>query len=444
MNFDEIRQNEIVKKGEKYLQEGNYNTAIRYYEMALKRYPKNLWILYCLANLNEKVYQLDKAAQYYLWIIDITKQNNVISSEIMLEIVLNAKSKVQLFFFVALQMMHKRNYDIAILYLSEVVEQNEKNDVALYYLGICYMKVKNFIGACKALIQSIEVGGENYNKLFYLANVCYYQSNFVEALALYQKVLLINSEFFEAQYNLNILKNHIVDKIIEDVLDDGTFIDDYKQIPIFINSRDRLNGLKKLILWFRENGYHNIYILDNKSTYIPLLEFYNLVRKEGWANVIYLNNNLGHLALWKSQVLEELQIKTPFVYTDSDVVPIEKCPDDCLKYMLAVLRNNPLIQKVGLGLQISDLPENSKYKKSEEMFWQLEPSPNIYFAYTDTTFALYRYSKLFHIKESMRIGYPYLIRHLPWYYDKNNLPEDEKYYVEHANSSSTFAKEMKV
>lgn len=32
-----------------------------------------------------------------------------------------------------------------------------------------------------------------------------------------------------------------------------------------------------------------------------------------------------------------------------------------------------------------------------------------------------------------------MIRHLPWYLDRNHLPEDERYYMEHANSSSTLA-----
>jgi hypothetical protein len=32
-----------------------------------------------------------------------------------------------------------------------------------------------------------------------------------------------------------------------------------------------------------------------------------------------------------------------------------------------------------------------------------------------------------------------MVRHLPWYLDSAHLPEDEAYYVAHADASSTFA-----
>ena len=50
--------------------------------------------------------------------------------------------------------------------------------------------------------------------------------------------------------------------------------EDYQQIPIFINSRDRLICLQRLIDWLQNAGYRNIYILDNDSTYPKLLNYY--------------------------------------------------------------------------------------------------------------------------------------------------------------------------
>lgn len=67
-------------------------------------------------------------------------------------------------------------------------------------------------------------------------------------------------------------------------------------------------------------------------------------------------------------------------------------------------------------------------------------------AAVDTTFALYRNYRSYSLfnTESMRvkINNGELI-HQPWYYDKDNMPEDELYYIEHANSSSTFATAFK-
>ena len=44
---------------------------------------------------------------------------------------------------------------------------------------------------------------------------------------------------------------------------------------------------------------------------------------------------------------------------------------------------------------------------------------------------------------SLRTRGRLLLRHLPWYLDRAHLPEDEQYYVDHADGSSTFAKGVK-
>ena len=49
---------------------------------------------------------------------------------------------------------------------------------------------------------------------------------------------------------------------------------DYKEIPIIINNFNRLDTLQKLIASLEIRGYRNIYIIDNLSTYPPLLDYY--------------------------------------------------------------------------------------------------------------------------------------------------------------------------
>lgn len=51
-------------------------------------------------------------------------------------------------------------------------------------------------------------------------------------------------------------------------------ISDAHDIPIIINNYNRLTMLKKLIDSLTSRGYTNIVILDNQSTYPPLLEWY--------------------------------------------------------------------------------------------------------------------------------------------------------------------------
>ncbi len=46
-----------------------------------------------------------------------------------------------------------------------------------------------------------------------------------------------------------------------------------------------------------------------------------------------------------------------FVYTDSDMVPVDECPDDFLDFFLQTLKKHRLAQKVGFSLKIDDIPD---------------------------------------------------------------------------------------
>jgi len=52
----------------------------------------------------------------------------------------------------------------------------------------------------------------------------------------------------------------------------------------------------------------------------------------------------------------------------------------------------------------------------------------------DTTFALYRPSPTFALP-ALRTGPPYVASHLPWYQNLEDLPDDEQYYMAHADTS---------
>src|SRR5437868_3993687 len=71
-----------------------------------------------------------------------------------------------------------------------------------------------------------------------------------------------------------------------------------KQIPIIINSRNRLTYMKQLIGAMEKRGYTNIYIIDNASTYPPLLKYYETCPY----HIFRLEQNVGHLALWKTDI----------------------------------------------------------------------------------------------------------------------------------------------
>lgn len=214
---------------------------------------------------------------------------------------------------------------------------------------------------------------------------------------------------------------------------------DYRDFPIFINARDRLGSLQQLVTWLQNAGYRHIYILDNGSTYPPLLAYYQELAHTDGIMVYPLGQNMGHTALWDSSILEKLHIRTPYVYTDPDIIPVEDCPQDIVRRCFALLQQNPFCVKAGPGIVHHDLTFDQAAEKEEweKQFYRVPVGDDAYFAPLDTTFALYRNVRHYTIYTSIRTAGTGMIRHLPWYYTEENLPADEDYYRQHVNSSST-------
>jgi len=222
-------------------------------------------------------------------------------------------------------------------------------------------------------------------------------------------------------------------------------IKDYKQIPIIINNRNRITSLIQLIKYLEKRGYKNIYIIDNNSSYPPLLEYY----KKCPYHIYRLSKNIGYLALWKTDIYKKF-IKDYYVYTDSDVVPIDECPEDFMNVFLQILKKYIFAEKVGFSLKIDDLPDSFSNKdaviKWEDQFYRKKINKLMYFAPIDTTFALYRpfiKKDVKHSYETYRTAYPFTARHLPWYIDSSNLNEEEQYYNDHSTTSTHWTERNK-
>lgn len=204
-----------------------------------------------------------------------------------------------------------------------------------------------------------------------------------------------------------------------------------KEIPIIINNFNRLTSLQLLTNALTSRGYTNIYILDNASTYPPLLEYY----KTCPFTVFQLSQNLGFKALWKSP-LKRRFCNDYYIYTDSDVVPADYCPNDFIDYFLKELKQHPLARKVGFSLRINNIPDfyahKEKVLKQEKQYYAQPSGKKLYRAPIDTTFALYRprvgLSRSRSV-EAYRTAFPYQAEHLPWYNDSANLSEEERYYI---------------
>jgi hypothetical protein len=217
----------------------------------------------------------------------------------------------------------------------------------------------------------------------------------------------------------------------------------WKYVPVFIINRDRLDcGFKQLLEWLRKIGMLNIGIIDNQSTYPPLLKFYDELIAEKKVQIMRASKNGGPWVFWEGGL--HMQQANNYIVTDPDVVPALDCPDDIIDKMLRILTLCPQVTKVGPSLRIDNLPDT--YAKKQDMlgyeggYWTrpvtLANTPT-YQAGIDTTFAMYRaYSPLnrCHVT-NFRMQPPYHFEHKPWYVDSANLSEEEVYYRAHRENN---------
>lgn len=221
---------------------------------------------------------------------------------------------------------------------------------------------------------------------------------------------------------------------------------DYKSVPILINNYNRFDKLLILIEGLTSRGYHNIWIIDNGSTYPPLIEWYRTCPYK----VLLLNENVGHISIFQTGLYKAFR-HSYYAYTDSDLEICPECPDDFMEKFIGLLKRYPRAVKVGFSLKIDDLPDSFAHKKEvvewESQFWKNEVKPGVYNAPIDTTFAVYKpwfEGGLVRFRDMhLRVGPPYTMRHLPWYVSKDNLSDEDRYYLSTIATSTHWSEKSK-
>ncbi len=398
----------------------------------------------------------------------------LVCRKVPMEYFQTSTDKLNRYFVAALSALHQKDYRDALrnmlIYESYGEKIFQSYSHLLCYKGMALFGLKRYNEAMEAFRLYCKSEPNDEIARFYLGNLYFHLGYSEKALGEYAKALEVRKNFPEVYQNIAWIGKKLGDETIEQEFFDSGLLGqgikrvhslienpfkctlaikdnlDIWNIPIFINSFNRLGTLETLIDWLVKAGYKKIYILDNDSTYAPLLEYYNSLQHDiPQVQIIYLEKNLGYKALWQSGVLESLQIESPYVYTDSDVVPGEDCPEDFLEELLAILRRYPLLKKAGLGLKTDDITyfDSAKTREMEKRFYLHPLEPDVYFGAVDTTMALYRNYRHYSIYVSARTCGNLMARHIPWYYDYDNLPEDECYYMEHANASASLVERIR-
>lgn len=208
------------------------------------------------------------------------------------------------------------------------------------------------------------------------------------------------------------------------------------KIPVIINNRDLLTWPKAMVE--RISKYDNIgeiIIVDNGSTYKPLLEWY----KTKPCGIVFVTN-LGHVAPWLSGFVEKYKFLS-YVVTDGDM-GLDDTPNDTLDYLLYKAQELNL-GKVGLGLNWKVVKEDSLYynhmQNHEKNRWKnskIERGIAVDVP-IDTTFALY--TKPDYFIGGASTFEPYIARHYPWEYSLQQIDNNPefKFYLDNATNASS-------
>jgi glycosyltransferase involved in cell wall biosynthesis len=239
------------------------------------------------------------------------------------------------------------------------------------------------------------------------------------------------------RHKVNVWCHHYFNRVVKQQLKD------YKCIPIIIISFNQLEYLKRQIDFLMKHGYSNIVIIDNNSTYPPLLAYFERIKHD--VTLYKLEENLGHLSFWLQRDIYKTFCNGYYVVTDADIVPVDDCPDDFMDTFRKLLDKAYDRTKVGFSLKVDDIPitnpNKDKIEQWEAKFWKTEILRHVFKAEIDTTFALYRpfYDyKLKHFTKAWRTNHPIQATHGGWYIDPKSLSEEQDYYLKTANASASW------
>ncbi len=202
-------------------------------------------------------------------------------------------------------------------------------------------------------------------------------------------------------------------------------------IPVWINNRDRLSTTRALVEYLRQVPGCRPIIVDNASTYPPLLGWYGRCGVE----VQRLAFNGGSQAPWRFADLA--RGAAYYAVTDSDL-DLDGVPRDLLAVLRDGLNRFPEANKAGLSLEVHDLPDTplaDQARAWEAHFWEKRLDGRWFLADVDTTFALYRAGDGWggNAGPAIRSDRPYTGRHVPWYLTPETMTEEERYYLEHCD-----------
>jgi len=201
-------------------------------------------------------------------------------------------------------------------------------------------------------------------------------------------------------------------------------------MEVYIIARDLLSHICRTVTWVRSVGGVPI-ILDNASSYPPLLEWY----KTNPCQIIKLQRNIGKLSPWVSGAVAKSEGEF-YAVTDPDL-DFANVPGNVLEVLRTTLQESTA-KKVGVSLETIDLPKTDfgyEVASWEQQYWT-DCIDGLCNAAIDTTLAVYSHKRplpLGATTPAIRLARPYTARHLPWYPGTCET-EEYRYYLQNADA----------
>lgn len=220
---------------------------------------------------------------------------------------------------------------------------------------------------------------------------------------------------------------------------------------VFIISYNRLSFLREQIKFFRTIPGLHLHIVDNGSTYPPLIGYLQYLSCYSNITVHYMKHNYGHRVVWEKDLSRQICPDEPYMVTDNDVIPEYPGFISILKEGLFLF---PDANKIGLGLRTDDLPEgpikDQVIKHEIHGLPRMETSDaRFIWMPVDTTMAIYRsgYHDASPWGTSADLGKlecramrttTILARHLSWYITPAEVKSEEnQFYFNSLKNGST-------
>jgi hypothetical protein len=210
-----------------------------------------------------------------------------------------------------------------------------------------------------------------------------------------------------------------------------------RSTPVIINSFNQLTYVRDIVTRLRGEGFCNIYVLDQASTYPPLRQWLDGTHERGEALPLFSNQNKGPHDFFVSRMYDMFG-GAPFIYSDPDLAWERLAPNFLsrlfeLAHRYRVFKVGPALtiptpEQAKPGLTVMDLGVPRGVAEFEARFWQNEVEPGVYNSPIDTTMHLfipYYYQQGTPLITGLRVSGPgFDLTHLPWF-ASDPMPADE-------------------